>query len=122
MLNPTRASRLDGLIAKYREGLYTAHEVRAAAVALLAIEGPAEIVERLPDEVMPLLRDWAASVSTSSKESWDSDIFDFKTPGLVADCCSPGSAWDKAVALHKYLLGETETHQASLDSLDSGEV
>ena len=101
MLNPAQTLRLNRLVTMYRSGAYTAHELIAAAVGLMTTEIPADVVEQLPAEAVPLLRDWAVGMAGLSEEEMASIVVDFGTSGTIARE-SPRLSREKAVALQEY--------------------
>jgi hypothetical protein len=60
--------RIDRLVSNYHRGVCTAREVQSAAVEAIPIEGVAELITRLPTEIVKRLREFA--VETEWSEDW----------------------------------------------------
>ena len=62
--------RVDRFVAGYERGVYTALELRCAVVEAMPVEKAAELVSRLPPEIIQLLHQRAVEVGRWS----DSDL------------------------------------------------
>lgn len=61
--------RIDRMVADYRRGMYTALEVRAAAVEAIPILRPSgELISRFPPEICQRIREQA--IETEWSEKW----------------------------------------------------
>jgi hypothetical protein len=105
MIEESWHNRVDRFVAAYKRGEYTALELQFAVVAAMPVESVGELLSRLPDQIIRLLRVRANEYSNLSEDDWAS-LISIKGPPPTEE--SSRLSIRKWLALNAYFLSHVD--------------